>query len=82
VDVGNGPENLGAFLKVPDKESQGVMTIKRAGCTESIGKAARFRAGLNDITDLVALKAALHPPKAAELRKATWREQAELQRAA
>jgi hypothetical protein len=59
--VGDETENLGAVLGLDHRGSQGVVEIKRSGFSQSLGPAARRRAGYQDVRDLPGLRRMLHP---------------------
>lgn len=56
-----GTENLGAVLGLDHRGSQGIIEIKRAGVSQSLGPTARRRAGWVETRDLHGLRRLLHP---------------------
>jgi hypothetical protein len=62
--VGAGTEGLAAALGLEHRKPQGVIDIKRCGTSQSLGRAARRRAGWREVRDLASLRRTLHPDEA------------------
>lgn len=54
-------ENLGAALGLDHRGSQGIITIKRCGVSQSIGPKARAICGWQEVRDVSGLRRLLHP---------------------
>ena len=60
VYTDDGTANLGDFLGIQHRGDQGIISVKRQGCTQSISRQARREAGWAEIKDPVSLSYTLN----------------------
>lgn len=63
------PQNIGAELGIKHRGTQGEVSIKRAGTSQNLGKAARSAANWTERRSLADLHAILQPPKTSKKPK-------------